>query len=130
MDKGIIEVLSNLLDEKLKPVNDRLDKMDGRLDKMDGRLDKMDGKIDKNTMVLEELKTKVETVAEVQKSYIEQNERQHNEMIKSLNEKTDVIELAVKDNSKGIKELNEKFDKVEKVTMQNTYDVAYLKAIK
>jgi len=111
MGKEAIGILNSLLDEKLRLVN--------------ARLDKMDGKIDKNTMMLEELKTKVETIAEVQKTYIEQNE-----MIKPLNEKTDAIELAAKDNSKGIKDLNEKLDKVEKVTMQNTYDIAYLKAIK
>jgi predicted RNase H-like nuclease (RuvC/YqgF family) len=111
MGKEAIGILNSLLDEKLRLVN--------------ARLDKMDGKIDKNTMMLEELKTKVETIAEVQKPCIEQNE-----MIKPLNEKTDAIELAAKDNSKGIKDLNEKLDKVEKVTMQNTYDIAYLKAIK
>jgi hypothetical protein len=29
-----------------------------------------------------------------------------------------------------MKELKEKFDKVEKITIQNTYDVAYLKSVK
>jgi hypothetical protein len=32
--------------------------------------------------------------------------------------------------SKDMKDLKDKFDKVEKVTMQNTYDVAYLKQAK
>ncbi len=93
-------------------------------------LKKMDSKIDKNTLLLEDLTTKVKTIAEVQKSHMEQNEKAHNEISKPLAEKIDVVELAVKDTSKDMKELKEKFDKVEKVTIQNTYDVAYLKSVK
>lgn len=130
MEREVLDILSNLLDEKLKPVHERLDKMDSRLDNMDSRLDKMDGKIDKNAVMLEKLDTNVKIIAEVQKSHIEQDKKEHVEIIKPLSEKVDVIELAVKDISKEVKELKEKFDKVEKVTMQNTYDVAYLKSVK
>lgn len=91
---------------------------------------KMDSKIDKNTLRLEELNTKVSTIAEVQKSYMEQNERAHSEIIGNLSEKSNIVELAVKDISKNITEFKDKFDKVEKVTIQNTYDVAYLKSAK
>lgn len=137
MEREVLDILSNLLDEKLKPVHERLDKMDSRLDnmdsrldKVDSRLDKMDGKIDKNAVMLEKLDTNVKIIAEVQKAHIEQDKKKHVEIIKPLSEKVDVIELAVKDISKEVKELKEKFDKVEKVTMQNTYDVAYLKSVK
>ena len=37
----------------------------------------------------------------------------------------DVMEI-----KQDIKELKERLDKVEKVTIQNTYDVAYLKSVK
>lgn len=97
---------------------------------MDSRMDKMDEKIDKNTMMLEKLDTNVKIIAEVQQAPIEQDEKNHEEIIKPLSEKVNVIELAIKDISKEVKELNEKFDKVEKVTIQNTYDVAYLKSVK
>jgi hypothetical protein len=100
------------------------------LKSMQSDIKKMDSKIDKNTILLEDLTIKVKTVAEVQKSYMEQNDKAHNEIIKPLAEKTNLIELAVKETSQDIKELKEKFDKVEKVTMQNTYDVAYLKSVK
>lgn len=36
-------------------------------------LKKMDSKIDKNILLLEDLTTKVETIAEVQKSHMDQN---------------------------------------------------------
>ena len=50
--------------------------------------------------------------------------------LESIEKKVDVIGLAVKNTSKDMKELKDKFDKVEKVTIQNTYDVAYLKSAK
>ena len=50
--------------------------------------------------------------------------------LESIEKKVDVIGLAVKNTSKDMKELKDKFDKVKKVTIQNTYDVAYLKSAK
>lgn len=90
----------------------------------------MDNKIDKSTVMLEELNSKTEIVVEVLKNHIAENEKQHKEIIIPIKEKINVIELATKSTSKDMHELNEKFDKVEKVTMQNTYDVAYLKMAK
>lgn len=42
MTKEDLQLLSDLMDEKLKPINNRLDKMDERLDKMDERLDNIE----------------------------------------------------------------------------------------
>ncbi|WP_342589999.1 hypothetical protein [Clostridium algifaecis] len=92
--------------------------------------DRLASEVKKNSVKLESIEKKIDIIAEVQKSHMEQNEKAHNEIIKPLSEKVSVIELAVKDTSKDMKELKEKFDKVEKVTIQNTYDVAYLKTVK
>jgi chromosome segregation ATPase len=67
-------------------------------------------KVDKNTILLETLTNKVETIAEVQKSHMNQNEKDHNGIVKSLNEKVDAIELAVKDISKDVKEIQENLE--------------------
>lgn len=40
-----LQALSNLMDQKLQPVNNRLDNMDTRLDKMDIRLDKLESEV-------------------------------------------------------------------------------------
>lgn len=69
-------------------------------------------------------------MVEVLKNHMYENEKQHIQIVIPIKEKIDIIELAVKDTSKDMRDLNEKFDKVEKVTMQNTYDVAYLKMAK
>ena len=47
LTKEDILAIAGLMDEKLKPINDRLDGMDSRLDKMDHRLDGMDSRLDK-----------------------------------------------------------------------------------
>ena len=42
-----LQAISNLMDNKLQPINGRLDKMDERLDKMDARFDKIENRLDK-----------------------------------------------------------------------------------
>jgi prophage DNA circulation protein len=104
MDKETLKMFSELLDSKLGALENRLDDKIGALE------NRLDAKLDKNTMLLENLTSKVETIAEVQKSYMEQNEKAHNEMVKILNEKIDVIELAVKDTSNDVKEIQENLE--------------------
>ena len=52
-----LQLLGELIDQKLAPINQRLDRMDSRLDKMDSRLDKMDSRLDC-------LEAKVDRIAE------------------------------------------------------------------
>ncbi|MBK5241026.1 MAG: hypothetical protein JJD95_07400 [Clostridium sp.] len=88
-------------------------------------------KVDKNTMLLENLTTKSETIAEVQKSHMEQNENAHKDLVKNLmSEKIEVIELAVKDTSKDVKEIKNGLINVEIITSSNWNEIAKLKAIK
>lgn len=69
-------------------------------------------------------------MAEVQKSHMDQNNRQHTEIIKPLGEKVDVIELVVKDISKNVQDLQNDFNTVEVITSKNWNDIAKLKAVK
>lgn len=51
----LLQSISDMMDNKLKPINDRLDKMDSRLDKMDNRLDVMEVRQNKMSDQLTEL---------------------------------------------------------------------------
>ncbi|MGH4052317.1 MAG: hypothetical protein ACREVX_13480 [Clostridium sp.] len=62
-------------------------------------------KVDKNTILLENLTSKVETTAEVQKSYMNQNEKAHDYIVERIGEKISVLELSTKDTSKDVKEM-------------------------
>ena len=91
MDKETLKMFSEMLDSKLEAIEDRLNGIDNRLDK--------------STMLLEDLSGKVETMAEVQKLHMEQNENTHIDIVKSFSEKIEVIELAVKNTSMDVKEI-------------------------
>lgn len=101
-----------------------------RLDNADIKLDFIGNEVKKGFMKLESVENQIQTLSEIQKSYIAQNDKQHIEIIIPIKETTDVIKLAVKNTSKDIQNLNDKFNKVEKITIQNTYDVANLKSVK
>ena len=87
-------------------------------------------KVDKNTMLLENLTSKVEIIAEVQKSHMDQDQKAHSEIVKNLNEKIDVVELAVKDTSKDVKEIKNGLTNVEIITSSNWNEIAKLKAVR
>lgn len=91
---------------------------------------RLESEVKKNSIKLETIEKKIDTIAEVQKNHMEQTEKAQNEILNTVTEKIGIVELAVKDTSKDMKELKERFDKVENVTMKNTYDVAYLKTVK
>lgn len=92
--------------------------------------EKLTSEVRKNSIKLESIEKKIDIIAEVQTAHKEQNVRGFQDISNSIKDKDSLISSVVKDTSKDVKELKDKFDKVEKVTIQNTYDVAYLKATK
>ncbi|MDO4323127.1 MAG: hypothetical protein Q4C61_11415 [Lachnospiraceae bacterium] len=42
-----LQAISEIMDIKIQPINERLDKMDERIDQIDGRIDQMDVRLDK-----------------------------------------------------------------------------------
>lgn len=55
LTKEDLNAISQLMDERLAPINNRLDKIDNRLDKIDNRLDVMEVKQNKMSDQLTEL---------------------------------------------------------------------------
>ena len=68
---------------------------------------KMDTKIDRNTIILEDLRTKLETAAEVQQAHMEQNERQSVETMKTINDKSSLVGTAVQRTSEDLRGIKE-----------------------
>ncbi|MBZ9689229.1 hypothetical protein G9F72_023310 [Clostridium estertheticum] len=71
MDEETMKMFSGILDSKLGALENRLN----------SKLGTLENKLDKNTMLLKNLTSKVETMAEVQKLHMEQNEKAHNERV-------------------------------------------------
>jgi hypothetical protein len=135
MDKETLRMFSELLDSKLGDLENRLDSklgaLEKRLDSKLGDLEKrLDNKLDKNTILLENLTVKVETIAEIQKSHMEQDEKAHNDMINNFSGKIDLIELAIKDTSKDVKEIKNGLMNVELITSSNWNEIIKLKAVR
>jgi hypothetical protein len=123
--------LENRLDDKLESLENRLEGKLGTLEKrLDDKLDKNTMLLDKNTILLENLTVKVETIAEIQKSHMEQDEKAHNDMINKFNCKIDLIELAIKDTSKDVKEIKDGLMNVELITSSNWNEIIKLKAVR
>jgi len=127
--------LENRLDEKLGTLENRLDDklgaLENRLDDKLGALEnRLDNKLHKNTVLLENLTSKLEVVAEVQISHMGQNEKAHDDIVENIGKKTDVLELAIKDTSSDVKEIKKGLLNVEIITSSNWNDIAKLKSIK
>ena len=110
MEKMYIEFTSFKTDIKdikqdLTSVKQHLTALDGKVDTLNGKVDTLDGKVDKNTLLIEDLTSKVVTIAEVQKSHMDHNERAHNDIVERINEKISVLELSTKNTSKDVKEM-------------------------
>lgn len=45
LDEKDLQAIAQLMDMRLKPINERLDSMDGRLDSMEDRLDSIDERL-------------------------------------------------------------------------------------
>ncbi|SHJ53319.1 hypothetical protein SAMN02745248_00318 [Hathewaya proteolytica DSM 3090] len=93
--------------------------------------------LERNTLMLEKVHTDVKTIAEVQGAFSEQMERAKTRDGKSLDERLDIIELAITNSHNLVKNISDKIDDlsqdvilVEAVSGKNMKDIAHLKLIK
>lgn len=130
-----------LLDEEIKSILTKLlegqEKLTSEVGSLKGEVGSLKGEVQKNSIKLESIEKKIDIIAEMQTAHKEQNEKAHNEIIKPLDEKISVIELAVKDTSRDVKELKQGQDeikedlkKVKVATGNNCIEIEYLKATK
>ena len=106
--------------QRLDAVEQRLDAVEQRLDTLEKRVDRLEVETTKNSVMLEDLKRKLELMAEIQQSHFEQDRREHEELRKYVDGRFVVLEFAVRQLSsdmeemkKDLKELKENKVKVE-----------------
>ncbi|ADQ03790.1 hypothetical protein Calow_0183 [Caldicellulosiruptor owensensis OL] len=106
--------------QRLDAVERRLDAVEQRLDTLEKRVDRLEVETTKNSVMLEDLKRKLELMAEIQQSHFEQDKREHEELRKYVDGRFVVLEFAARQISssmdemkKDIKELKENRVKVE-----------------
>ncbi|WAM33965.1 coiled-coil domain-containing protein [Caldicellulosiruptor morganii] len=123
INEGLNEVKQRLdrVEERLDRVEQRLDALEKRLDvlekkveaferRVDGlerRIDRLEAETTRNSVMLEDLKRKLELMAEIQESYMQQNAREHEELKKYIDDRISIVELAVRRLSDDIRTLKE-----------------------
>ncbi len=126
------------IETRMDGLENRMDGIENRMDGIENRMDGLDGELKKVKIMIEhEIMPKVLILVEGHKSIHEQIEEKNEEVLADQQEMRDIFSLSinrlaneVSELKLSVDEIKEKMEKVEKVTMQNTYDVAYLKLAK
>lgn len=64
LDEKDLQAIAQLMDMRLKPINERLDSMDSRLDSVDSRLDSVDGRLNSVDSRLDSIEERLSNVEE------------------------------------------------------------------
>jgi len=127
INEGLDEVKQRLdrVEERLDRVEERLDRVEQRLDVLEKRVDKLEVETTKNSVMLEDLKRKLELMAEIQESYMQQNAREHEELKKYIDDRISIVELAVRRLSDDVRTLKEdvKELKEKRVNVEVFYEI-------
>jgi len=89
--------------------------------------EKMDGRLTKLEVYNDQITKKMETLVEIQQSYQETNERQHQEILSAVNRRTEIIEMAVKNNSKKLSKICTDVDFLRYKMFENERDIYVIK---
>lgn len=141
MDKEILEILKSIQSDmktmqsdigtmqgSIGTMQSDIKSMQGEIKDINQHLDRVENKTDRNTILLEDLNKKVEVVAEVQTSFSEQLGREKNDSMNSLDNRLEVIELAVTDTSSRVKSIQKELPTIVELTSRNWSDIVEIKS--
>lgn len=136
LDKEVMEILKSMqsdmksMQSDIKLMHSDMKSMQSEMKKTNEKLENVENKTDKNTILLEDLNKKVQTIAEVSSSLNEQIEREKDKDGKSLKDRLSIIELAVTDTSSRVKDVQKDLSRAVRVTAENWAEIVELKAVK
>ncbi|NMA68885.1 MAG: hypothetical protein GX958_05655 [Desulfitobacterium sp.] len=81
--------------------------MKNNISTLEQNYDSLQAQVAQNTLLLEGTRKDIKIIIEVQKANFEQNQREHQEIITTMNNRADIIELAVKSTSTTVNEIIE-----------------------
>ena len=104
--------------EMITKIYSEVTSMKSEIVDMKSEVSTLNKKVDKNSLLLEKVDSNVKTLAEVQSAFSEQLDRAKDKDGKTLGERLDVIELAVRNTSQTLANVNEtttnKFESISK----------------
>jgi chromosome segregation ATPase len=107
LDAEIKQMFGTILG-KLDSMDSRLGSLENKVDSLENKVDFLDSKVTKNSLDIEFIQNDIRTIIEVQKAHMEQNERDHERIIKHIDEKTGLLESVLKRHSEEITSLKKK----------------------
>lgn len=128
MDTELLNAIKEMFDDRFGEIDKRFEKMDSRFEQIDSRFDKIENKmndgfknvdsrfekvenkLNKNTVILEEVKKNITTLAELHEAHGEQNERSFHSINDLINEKSDLIETALTNTTRDMNDIKEDID--------------------
>lgn len=131
----------DLMSKMYSEINNKFDKMTSRMDNMYSEMQEMNNRLSnvesdvkdlkadtaKNSILLEKVDSNVKLLAEGQESFRNQIGRNNNDDKRSINDRLDVIELAVTSTSQSVSDINDTVDVLKNTTANNDMDIKILK---
>ena len=95
------------IDKRVDSIDKRVNSIDKRVDFIDKRVDSIDKRVTKDSVEIESIQSVIKTIAEVQKAHMDQNERDHEAIIKLINRETGLHSDILKNLSSDVRGLEE-----------------------
>ncbi|MCR4430010.1 MAG: hypothetical protein NUV45_03210 [Tepidanaerobacteraceae bacterium] len=89
--------------------------------------EKIDSRLTRLEVYEEQITKKIETLVEVQQTYQEINERQHQDILSAVNRRAEIIEMAVKNNSKKLNKISIDVDFLRYKMFENEREIYVIK---
>ena len=102
--------------------------MKTKFSKTNKRLDSLEQQVNKNTVTLESVRDDIKLLAEGQSTISNQLGRSSDENSKSINDRLEVIELAVTDTSSHLNNVDNVIRVVKETTANNALDIKILQS--
>lgn len=84
-----------------------------KLDSLDQKVTSLDQKVTKNSIEIESIKLDIKIIAEVQKAQMEQNERDHEKIIKLIDNEIGLHSIILKNLSSDVREIEKNQEALE-----------------
>jgi len=113
LDTELLKALKELLKDELRPLSDRLDRVEG--------------KIDRSTLILEEVRGNIKSLAELHVAHREQNDRAFDKTDILIQEKSDLIETALTNTTKELNGIKDSIEVLTEAVGKHEMDIRILK---
>ncbi|BAE84832.1 hypothetical protein [Desulfitobacterium hafniense] len=120
-ERLILELLQGInqqvqgINQQVQGIDQRVQGIDQRVQGIEQRVQGIDQRLRKVEVSIDDIRKDIKILAEGQVAHREQNEREHEQIIRLIDDKTVVLEKAIVHNSVDIREIKEEQDEVFEV---------------